>query len=44
LIGLNFFLKKDYANAEKHFERLNKISRYNIFSENFIGMILVLCT
>ena len=41
LIGLNFFLKKDYANAEKHFERLNKISRYNIFSDNFIGNILI---
>ena len=24
LLGLNFFIKKDYINAEKHFERLNR--------------------
>ena len=31
LLGLDYFIKKDYTNAEKHFERLNKISRYNLF-------------
>ena len=41
LLGLDYFLKKDYANAEKHFERLNKISRYNLFFKDFIGNVLI---
>lgn len=41
LIGLDFFIKEDYINAEKYFERLNKISRYNIFFKDFIGNILI---
>ena len=41
LLGLDSFLKKDYTNAEKYFERLNKISRHNIFFENFVGNILI---
>ena len=40
LLGLDFFIKKDYINAEKHFERLNKISRYNLFFEDFVGNTL----
>ena len=40
ILGLNFFSKKDYVNAEKHFERLNKISKYNLFFDDFIGNIL----
>ena len=39
LLGLDYFIKKDYINAEKHFERLNKISRYNLFFGDFIGNI-----
>ena len=35
------FIKKDYLSAEKYFIRLNKISRYNIFFEDFIGNILI---
>ena len=41
LLGIDFFLKKDYVNAEKYFERLNKISRYNFFFKDFIGNILI---
>ena len=41
LLGLNFFLKKDYEKAKKHFERLNEISRYNIFFDDFIGNVLL---
>ena len=41
LLGLNFFVKKDYVNAEKHFKRLNRISRYNLFFDEFIGNILI---
>ncbi len=41
LLGLNFFIKKDYLNAEKHFQRLNKISRQNLFFKDFIGNVLL---
>ena len=41
LLGLNFFLNKDYKTAEKYFERLNNISRYNLFFDNFIGNVLI---
>ncbi len=41
LLGLEFFIKNDYLNAEKHFERLNKISRYNLLFDNFLGNILI---
>ena len=41
LLGLSFFVDKDYINAEKYFKRLNKISRYNLFYEDFFGNILM---
>ncbi len=41
LLGLNYFIKKDYINAEKHFERLNTISRSNLFFSNFVGNVLI---
>jgi len=41
LLGLNFFVKKEYKKAEKHFARLNKISRSNLIFDNFFGNILV---
>ena len=41
LLGLESFIKNDYLNAEKHFERLNKISRHNLFFEDFLGNILL---
>ena len=41
LLGLESFIKKDYLTAEKYFERLNKISRYNFFFEDFIGNVLL---
>ena len=40
LLGIESFQKKNYEKAEKYFERLNKISRHNIFFENFIGNVL----
>ena len=41
LLGLDSFIKKDYIEAEKYFERLNKISRYNLFFDNFVGNVLM---
>ena len=41
LLGLESFIKKDYLNAEKYFERLNKISRYNLLFDDFLGNILI---
>ena len=41
LLGLNYFLKRDYIMAQKYFERLNKISRYNLFFDNFVGNTLI---
>ena len=38
---MNYFLKKDYTSAEKYFERLNKINRYNLFFDDFMGNILI---
>jgi len=43
LLGLESFIKKDYLNAEKYFERLNKISRYNLLFEDFLGNALIIC-
>ena len=40
-LGLKYFLVNDYSNAEKHFKRLNKISNYNPFFNDFIGNILL---
>ena len=41
LLGLDYFIKKDYIKAEKYFQRLNRISRYNLFFEDFIGNVLI---
>jgi tetratricopeptide (TPR) repeat protein len=41
LLGINFFLKKDYENAEIYFKKLNKISEYNLYFDNFIGNSLI---
>ena len=41
LLGLDSFIKKDYISAERYFERLNKISRYNLVFDNFIGNVLI---
>jgi hypothetical protein len=41
LLGLDYFINKDYVNAEIHFERLNKISQYNLFFNDFIGNVLI---
>ena len=41
LLGLDYFIKGDYINSEKHFDRLNKISRYNFFFKDFIGNVLI---
>lgn len=41
LLGIENFLKKDYLSAEKHFVRLNKFSRYNVFFDDFFGNTLI---
>ena len=40
LLGLDYFIKKDYLEAKKHFERLNKVSEYNHLFGDFFGNIL----
>ena len=41
LLGLDFFLKKDYKNAEKHFKRLNNLSPYNLsFGDLFTNVLI----
>ena len=40
IMGLNFFLEENYTKAEMHFLRLDKISRYDIFSTGIFGNIL----
>ena len=44
LLGLDSFIKKDYISAERHFERLNKISQYNLIFDNFFGNVLIAWT
>ena len=41
LLGLDALIKKNYIKAEKHFRRLNKISIYNFYYEDFFGNILM---
>ncbi|MDC6465582.1 tetratricopeptide repeat protein [Pelagibacteraceae bacterium] len=41
LLGLESLQKKNYEEAEKYFERLNQISKHNIFFDNFIGNVLL---
>ena len=41
LLGLNLFKKKDYKNSEKYFHRLNQISKYNLYFDDFVGNILI---
>tara|TARA_Y100000590_G_scaffold435937_1_gene555951 strand:+ start:1662 stop:3380 length:1719 start_codon:yes stop_codon:yes gene_type:complete len=41
LLGLNSFINKDYKNAEKHFERLSKVSKYDIFFSDIISNVLI---
>jgi len=41
LLGLDYFLKGDYKNAEIFFEQLNKFSGNNIFFGDFIGNVLI---
>ena len=41
LLGLDSFINKNYLNAEKYFERLNKISKYNLLFDDLLGNILI---
>ena len=41
ILGLESFLKKDYNNASKHFQRLNKFSEHYLFLENFLSNVLM---
>ena len=41
LLGLDSFIREDYKNSEKYFKRLNRISSYNIYFDDFIGNILL---
>ena len=41
LLGLESFIDKDYLNAQKHFERLNKVYSYNNLFDDFLGNFLL---
>jgi len=41
ILGLDYFIKKDYKNSKKHFKRLNKISEYNFYFQDFMGNVLL---
>ena len=41
LLGIESFLKNDYLSAEKHFDRLNKISISNTLFEDFLRNFLL---
>ena len=41
LLGLQSFINQDYLNAEKHFQRLNRISEHNLLFDDFMGNILI---
>jgi tetratricopeptide (TPR) repeat protein len=41
LIGLDYFIKKDYLKAEKYFKRLKGNSDYELFFEGFLSNILL---
>ena len=41
LLGLKYFAEDDFSNAEKHFSRLNKFTKYNLFLDDFLGNVLI---
>jgi len=41
IMGLNYFIKNDFLKAEKHFNRLNKITEYNLYFNDLFGNILI---
>ena len=41
LLGLESFINKDYLNAKRHFERLNKTYSYNNLFGDFLGNFLL---
>ena len=41
LLGLESFVKGDYLTAKKYFERINRISPYNLYFSDFFGNILL---
>lgn len=41
LLGLNYFINKNYPKAQKHFKRLNKTFRYSLSDEDFLSDTLV---
>jgi len=44
LLGLNFFINKDYPSAENYFKKLNKVSQQNFLIDSLVSDILVLWT
>ncbi len=44
LLGLNFFINKDYSSAEAHFKKLNKVSQKNFLIDSLLSETLVLWT
>jgi len=41
VLGLNYFINKDFKNAEIHFERLNRVSEYNLIFNDYLGNVLI---
>jgi len=44
LLGIQAFVNEDYINAEKHFNRISKISEYDLLLEDLLGKILIVWT
>jgi len=41
ILGLNYFIKKDYKNAEIYFEKLNNVYQNNFLFKDFFGNSLI---
>ena len=41
LLGIQAFANNDFVDAEKYFERMNKVSQYKISFEEFLGNVLI---
>jgi len=41
LLGIEALINNDYLNSKKYFSKLNNLSQYNLFFEDFLGSVLM---
>mgnify|MGYP006115986233 CR=1 FL=1 len=41
LLGIEALINDDYLNSKKYFSKLNNLSQYNLFFEDFLGSVLM---